>query len=220
MSRGEPDEDQHPPHARRIVLSGRVQGVGFRPFVYNLAIRYRLTGWVRNRVGLVEIHIQGPAEEIDQFINDLFSQAPQLAEPELQADNTVDPGEYDRFSILQSVDQGAAVISVPADLFTCDDCLAELYTPSDRRHRYPFINCTQCGPRFTLIRNLPYDRDNTTMSGFELCARCRAEYQDPADRRFHAEPVACPDCGPRLAFTSADGDAVLEVRLADVSDQA
>jgi hydrogenase maturation protein HypF len=194
--------------ARHIVLSGKVQGVGFRPFIYRIATQYRLTGWVRNRVGLVEVHVQGRDENLARFVSEIFSHAPPLAQPVLQSDADVDPGAFDEFVILQSHEQGEADISVPADLFTCDDCLAELSTPSDRRYRYPFINCTQCGPRYTLIRSLPYDRANTSMAGFELCAQCRKEYEDPADRRFHAEPVACPECGPRLEFSTVQGDAV------------
>ena len=194
--------------ARHIVLSGKVQGVGFRPFIYRIATQYQLTGWVRNRVGLVEVHVQGRGENLEQFVSEIFSHAPPLAQAVLQSDAPVDAGAFDKFVILQSLDQGEANISVPADLFTCDDCLAELNTPTDRRYRYPFINCTQCGPRYTLIRSLPYDRVNTSMAGFELCAQCRKEYEDPADRRFHAEPVACPVCGPRLEFNTAQGNMV------------
>jgi len=194
--------------ARHIVLSGKVQGVGFRPFIYRIATQYRLTGWVRNRVGLVEVHVQGRDENLEKFVSEIFNHAPPMAQPVLQSDADVDPGAFDEFVILQSLDQGEANISVPADLFTCDDCLAELNTPSDRRYRYPFINCTQCGPRYTLIRSLPYDRANTSMAGYELCAQCRKEYEDPTDRRFHAEPVACPVCGPRLEFKTVQGDVV------------
>jgi hydrogenase maturation protein HypF len=208
MSANEQVRDPLETRARHLVLSGNVQGVGFRPFIYRIANRHHLHGWVRNRVGLVEIHVQGGAENIDRFVVDVFADAPQLARPELQSDRAVAPGAFDCFSILQSTDQGEAVISVPADLFTCDDCLAELNTASDRRYRYPFINCTQCGPRYTLIKSLPYDRVNTGMSGFELCDECRAEYENPADRRFHAEPVACPVCGPRLEFRSEHAGTV------------
>ena len=208
ISNGAPIEHNQATTARHIVLSGNVQGVGFRPFIYRLAREHGLHGWVRNRIGLVEIHVQGPADQIKLFLPDVFSRAPRLARPELKSDNAADPGGFDTFSILQSLDQGEADISVPADLFTCDDCLGELDTPSDRRYRYPFINCTQCGPRYTLIRNLPYDRTNTTMADFELCPQCRAEYEDPGDRRFHAEPVACPECGPQLIYTTTAGDFV------------
>lgn len=190
------------------MLSGKVQGVGFRPFIYRIATQHQLTGWVRNRVGLVEIRIQGQAQKLEKFVSEIFTLAPQLARPVLQSDNRVDPGAFDSFSIQRSLDQGEASISLPADLFTCDVCLAELNSPSDRRYRYPFINCTQCGPRYTLIRSLPYDRANTTMSGFELCAQCRDEYEDPANRRFHAEPVACPACGPRLEFSALQGEII------------
>ena len=200
---GEHIQDPHACSARHMVLSGKVQGVGFRPFIYRMATQYRLTGWVRNRLGLVEIHVQGRAGDIERFVEAVFSRSPPLAEPVLQSSDSVAVAVHDGFSILQSSDQGVASIRVPADLFTCDACLAELNTASDRRYRYPFINCTQCGPRYTLIRNLPYDRVNTTMATFELCAQCRQEYQDPADRRFHAEPVACPLCGPQLQYRDA-----------------
>ena len=186
--------------ARQIKLSGQVQGVGFRPFIYRLAKEYQLSGWVRNCVGFVEIHVQGQPQNLQHFTADIFEKKPSLAKPVLESDKASDIGEFDSFSILQSQNQGEADISVPADLFLCDDCLAELNDPSNRRHQYPFINCTQCGPRYTLIKSLPYDRPNTTMAGFELCDSCRAEYENPNDRRFHAEPIACPVCGPALSF--------------------
>ena len=186
--------------ARQVLLSGKVQGVGFRPFIYRIATEHKLVGWVRNCVGVVEVHVQGLPQNLDNFLTDIFEKKPLIAEPNLQSNKNVDIGEYDAFSILQSLDQGEARISVPVDLFLCDDCLAELNNPSDRRYRYPFINCTQCGPRYTLISRLPYDRPNTTMAEFELCPLCRIEYEDPTNRRFHAEPVACPKCGPSLSF--------------------
>jgi len=186
--------------ARQVLLSGKVQGVGFRPFIYRIAAEHKLVGWVRNCVGVVEVHVQGLPKNLDNFLTDIFDKKPPLAEPNLELNKNVDIGEYDAFCILQSLDQGEARISVPVDLFLCDDCLAELNNPSDRRYRYPFINCTQCGPRYTLISRLPYDRPNTTMAEFELCPLCRSEYEDPTNRRFHAEPVACPKCGPLLSF--------------------
>ncbi|MDT8281361.1 MAG: carbamoyltransferase HypF [Gammaproteobacteria bacterium] len=189
--------------ARQIILSGQVQGVGFRPFIYRLAIGHELTGWVKNCVGTVEIHVQGFTKNLDDFVSDIFTKKPPLAKPKLESDRSIAPGVFESFSILQSQSQGEARISVPADLFLCDDCLAELYDISNRRYHYPFINCTQCGPRYTLIRKLPYDRANTTMAGFELCPVCLYEYEDPSDRRFHAEPVACPVCGPALTFHQA-----------------
>jgi len=197
-----PDKEAQADHAeaRKLILSGQVQGVGFRPFIYRIALQNNLTGWVRNCVGIVEIHVQGKAQAIDRFTADVFASCPPLAKPRLESEQAIDLEAFDVFTILESQDEGAAHITVPADLFLCDDCLAELNDPSDRRYRYPFINCTQCGPRYTLIRCLPYDRANTTMAGFEMCAQCRAEYEDPADRRFHAEPIACPVCGPSLSY--------------------
>jgi len=186
--------------ARKIVLSGQVQGVGFRPFIYRLATAHNLTGWVKNCVGTVEIFVQGRPENLQDFFTDIFDKRPPLAKPELESDKQAVVETFDAFNILQSQNQGEARISVPSDLFLCDDCLAELNNPSDRRYRYPFINCTQCGPRYTLIRRLPYDRPNTTMADFALCICCQAEYEDPSSRRFHAEPVACPECGPSLCF--------------------
>ena len=188
--------------ARQIVLSGHVQGVGFRPFIYQLATKHHLVGWVRNRVGLVEVHAQGQSRHLENFVAELLEKKPPLAKPKIEENREIPVDEYKTFSIVQSLDQGEAHISVPTDLFLCENCLAELNDPSDRRYRYPFINCTQCGPRYTLIRRLPYDRPNTTMATFELCPLCRAEYEDPANRRFHAEPVACPSCGPSLSFHS------------------
>ena len=190
--------------ARKIIFSGQVQGVGFRPFIYRLAIKHELSGWVKNCVGVVEIHAQGQPQNLKNFLNDIFDKKPPLAKPELASDKLVEQGDFKSFNILQSQQQGEVHISVPSDLFLCDDCLAELNQPSDRRYRYPFINCTQCGPRYTLIRSLPYDRANTTMTDFDLCPACLAEYKNPLDRRFHAEPVACPACGPSLTFSMAE----------------
>lgn len=186
--------------ARRIILSGQVQGVGFRPFIYRIAKQHNLSGWVRNNVGLVEIYVQGEPLNIDEFLEDIFEKKPTLAKPQLESANTVDSEDCDAFSILKSQSKGQAKISVPVDLFLCDDCLAELNDPLDRRYHYPFINCTQCGPRYTIIQSLPYDRVNTSMKNFDLCPQCLAEYNDPDNRRFHAEPIACPVCGPYLSL--------------------
>ena len=199
--------------ARKILISGQVQAVGFRPFIYRLAMEYQLNGWVRNCVGIVEIHAQGQTQNLENFLIDILEKKPPLAKPVLNSDTLTDFGEFDTFCILQSQNQGEARISVPVDLFLCDDCLVELNDPLDRRYHYPFINCTQCGPRYTLIRSLPYDRANTTMAGFELCSQCLAEYEDPANRRFHAEPVACPACGPALIFHSEATESNNEVAL-------
>lgn len=188
------------PLARRIVISGRVQGVGFRPFVYRLAHRFGLRGWVRNETGTVEIWVEGEAAALETFEQALLKQAPPLARPRIAARSTAESQAFESFEILPSRADTPARIHVPPDYFACDDCLRELRDPENRRYRHPFINCTQCGPRYTLIEKLPYDRPNTSMSTFAMCPKCRREYENPLDRRFHAEPIACPACGPRLSF--------------------
>ncbi len=194
--------------ARRWRIAGRVQGVGFRPFVYRLAHEFELSGWVRNSGGVVEIHAQGPAERLRAFGEALLTDAPATARPRLLDAQTVSEVGAQGFRILASAVGAQPYVHVPPDLFTCDDCLAELRDPGARRYRYPFINCTQCGPRYTLIRALPYDRANTTMAHFVLCPDCAREYADPLDRRFHAQPLACPVCGPALRWMAANGCTV------------
>jgi len=187
---------------RRLLLTGRVQGVGFRPFVYRLAHELGLDGFVRNLRGEVEVVLHGPLATIERFARDVIDRAPPLARPVLAGQATVDAPAKPGFHIASSSAALQPQISVPPDFFCCPDCLAELADPGNRRHRYAFVNCTQCGPRYTLIEALPYDRPNTTMRAFPLCEACRREYEDPLDRRFHAEPVACPVCGPHLEFVS------------------
>jgi len=188
------------PASRRIRVSGHVQGVGFRPHVFRLAAEFGLTGWVQNQLGEVEILAQGPTAALDSFQRELLARAPALSHPSIDSvENSADP-LADGFCIIDSAADRDADIHVPPDYFTCDECVAELGDPADRRFRYPFINCTQCGPRYTLIRSMPYDRPNTSMAEFPLCGPCRSEYENPADRRFHAEPVACPTCGPELSY--------------------
>lgn len=195
--------------ARHWLLGGRVQGVGFRPFVYRLAVRYRLAGWVRNRLGQVEIFAQGSPQALAAFGEALIREAPPLARPQPLAARDAALAAIEHFAILPSETDARPHVHVPPDCFTCDDCLRELADPSDRRrYRYPFINCTQCGPRYTLMTRLPYDRPNTTMAGFALCPDCRREYEDPNDRRFHAEPIACAACGPQLAYRRRGDGAV------------
>jgi hydrogenase maturation protein HypF len=174
-----------------------VQGVGFRPFVYRLAHLFDLTGWVRNNGGEVEIYAQGPKECLQAFGQALLTRAPPAARARLIEVHSARIESNKEFRILAS-GMMQTRIHVPADLFTCEECLAELRDPGARRYHYPFINCTQCGPRYTLIRALPYDRSNTTLDSFALCDECAAEYADPNDRRFHAEPLACAACGPAL----------------------
>ena len=203
-----------PLSARRLLLEGRVQGVGFRPFVYRLAHDHGLRGWVLNGMGRVEIHIEGDAMAVDRFADEVVALAPPLAEPRLVENACTGVARHSEFSIRASDAAGAPEVHVPPDQFLCDDCLAELTDPAARRHRYPFINCTQCGPRYTLIRAMPYDRPNTTMAGFPLCPACNEEYLSPLDRRFHAEPLACPRCGPTIQWhqgqTMVTGDRALQ----------
>ncbi|HSN69958.1 MAG TPA: carbamoyltransferase HypF [Steroidobacteraceae bacterium] len=194
------------PIARRVRVTGRVQGVGFRPFVYRLATGLGLTGEVCNRTGEVDIHVEGAPAAIRAFVEGLISKAPPLSAPVIDRVESVAPIAASGFRIAPSAGSEAPRIFVPPDYFACEDCLREMQDPGDRRYRYPFINCTQCGPRYTLITALPYDRPATTMAGFELCPQCRQEYEDPRNRRFHAEPVACPVCGPQVRLV--DGAAV------------
>lgn len=186
--------------AVHIVITGRVQGVGFRPFVSRLAHEFNLTGWVRNRSGQVEIRVEGSDKQLAAFSLALYEKAPPLAQPDHPIISTIAVDGYSAFTIEQSAAGEKPDSHIPPDYFVCDDCLAEMQNPLQRRYRYPFINCTQCGPRYTLIDSLPYDRPNTTMAEFELCAECRAEYLQPVDRRFHAQPLACSKCGPNLTF--------------------
>lgn len=190
--------------ARQIVVTGRVQGVGFRPFVYVTAHDLGIQGTVLNGSGKVFIHAEGSPALLDRLEHALVNLAPPLARPELAHS---EPAEFEGmkdFSILASDTSSnttsEAEIHVPPDLYTCDDCVGEMTTPHERRYAYPFINCTQCGPRYTIITAMPYDRPNTSMKDFPLCDECRAEYESPTDRRFHAQPLACPKCGPGLEY--------------------
>ncbi len=208
----------------RITLAGHVQGVGFRPFVYRLAIEHGIVGQVRNRLGEVDIIASGAPEVLRQFEADLVAKAPPLSRPVITGVERVEARHDAGFQIAASSSDADARIFVPPDYFMCDDCRRELQDPEDRRYRYPFINCTQCGPRYTLIESLPYDRHNTSMASFPLCADCEREYLDPANRRFHAEPVACPACGPQVSYElpgtegTVHAAAGLEAAIAALSD--
>ncbi|MDQ3876153.1 MAG: carbamoyltransferase HypF, partial [Actinomycetota bacterium] len=184
---------------RRFRVSGTIQGVGFRPFVYGLAQRHALGGFVFNDGEGVVIEAEGDTAALESFAAALSEEAPSLARVDAVSTTRLAPLGERRFTIAASAVTGGSAL-VPADVATCDDCLSELFDPSDRRFRYPFINCTQCGPRFTIVERVPYDRPHTTMAAFPMCADCRREYENPADRRFHAEPIACPACGPRLSM--------------------
>ena len=182
----------------RIHVTGVVQGVGFRPFVYGLATRHTLAGWVRNTSSGVDIEVDGDGPALETFVRELRLLAPPLAKiDEIQAEECA-PNGHSGFEIQESEAIPAAYQPISPDVGLCPDCLRELFDPSDRRFRYPFINCTNCGPRFSIIADVPYDRASTTMARFALCPECAAEFADPLDRRFHAQPVACPACGPHV----------------------
>lgn len=200
----------------QIRVEGTVQGVGFRPYVYGLAEELELSGWVLNDAHGVLLEIEGARELIDAFTARLAAGAPPLARIDRVAADARTPTGEQGFEIRASIDDGAAATPISPDAATCEDCLAELRTPSDRRHRYPFINCTNCGPRWTIVLSVPYDRPATTMSAFTMCAACQAEYDDPLDRRFHAQPNACPDCGPCLKFDGLTGEAALRAALSAI----
>jgi hydrogenase maturation protein HypF len=206
----------------RVRVEGIVQGVGFRPFVHALAGRMGLAGLVGNDAGGVFVEVEGASETVERFLEALAAEAPPLAVIERVTATPLAPTGISGFAIAPSQAGGERQALVSPDTATCADCLAELADPADRRHRYPFINCTNCGPRFTIVRDVPYDRPATTMASFAMCADCAREYHDPGDRRFHAQPVCCPACGPSLALldrdgTAADGDPLAEAaaRLRD-----
>ena len=184
----------------KLHITGIVQGVGFRPFVYSLAVRFALTGWVRNTSAGVDIEVDGAQEMLEAFIRALKSELPLLARVDTFDVSFGTPGQFTKFEIVHSEAVEGAFQPISPDVCICPDCLRELFDPADRRYRYPFINCTNCGPRFTIITDIPYDRPNTTMAPFAMCPECKAEYQNPLDRRFHAQPVACPVCGPKVWF--------------------
>ncbi|MDD2922566.1 MAG: carbamoyltransferase HypF [Anaerolineales bacterium] len=181
----------------RIHITGIVQGVGFRPFVYNLAARFDLKGWVSNTSAGVDIEVQGQKSKVESFVQSLTTEAPPLAKIDsITAQDVIFDVEYPTFDIRPSTAIADAFQPISPDIALCADCEREMFDPNDRRYLYPFINCTNCGPRFTIIKDLPYDRPATTMADFPMCDSCRAEYENPLDRRFHAQPIACPDCGP------------------------
>ncbi len=203
------------PLARDLEVRGIVQGVGFRPFVWRLATRHGIAGWVRNRSGIVEIHAEGSERALEAFCAAIAAEAPPLARVEDVRWSPASVLDLAGFEVDRSLSEAGGDRMVSPDVATCAACLTELFDPKDRRYRYPFINCTDCGPRFTIIERLPYDRERTSMRVFPLCDDCRREYLDPSNRRFHAEPVACPVCGPRVELRDAgwrplDGDPIAE----------
>jgi hydrogenase maturation protein HypF len=194
----------------RVRVHGTVQGVGFRPYVYRLAGELSLGGFVLNDSEGVLLEVEGRAAAVEQFLSRLAVDAPPLAVLEQVLTEERPPTGDRGFAILESPRGGVPDAPVTPDTATCADCLRELFDPADRRFRYPFINCTNCGPRFTIVRGVPYDRPLTTMAGFTMCPACQGEYEDPADRRFHAQPNACPDCGPSVRLVNGSGDAAAD----------
>ncbi|MCL2849127.1 MAG: carbamoyltransferase HypF, partial [Micrococcales bacterium] len=193
---------------RTLTVTGVVQGVGFRPHVYRLAVRLGVAGSVRNTPTGVVVVAQAPAPVLEELTRQIVTDPPPLADVRtVHADGPDEPDDpaLTSFAIVASAAAVGPRATVPPDCAVCDDCLAELFDPDDRRYRHPFITCTNCGPRFTIITGVPYDRRKTSMAAFSMCPRCRAEYDDPADRRFHAQPVACPDCGPHLWTDDGSG---------------
>ncbi|MBS3910059.1 MAG: carbamoyltransferase HypF [Actinobacteria bacterium] len=196
-----------------IGVSGVVQGVGFRPHVYRLAQLLGLRGWVLNTAGGVAIRLEGPEETIERFSQELLGAPPPLASIERYTVARAQPEGFSTFSIQESAADGVTDIAIPPDIGSCDDCLREFNSESDRRYGYAFTNCVNCGPRFSITRAAPYDRRNTSMDAFAMCERCAAEYGDPGNRRFHAEPNACPVCGPKLLLADAQGRSLSEDEL-------
>lgn len=188
--------------AKKILTQGIVQGVGFRPYVYRLAMNLNLKGYVRNLGNVVEIILEG--EDIDLFIKRLQSELPPIARIDNIQVIDIDEGNYDDFTIIESSDSYSGVSVIPPDIAICDSCLAEIRNPEDRRYKYPFNACTDCGPRFTVIDSVPYDRDKTSMDEFVLCDECLVEYRNPLDRRYHGEAICCSDCGPQMAIYKKD----------------
>lgn len=188
-------------------INGVVQGVGFRPHAHKLAIENNLNGWILNDSNGVLIEIQGLERDLDTFIDALRHNSPPLSIiTNINRQVVLDTGvNYDGFEIRKSVSCNDTQTIVPPDSFVCDDCVAEMKQRNNRRYRYPFINCTNCGPRYSIIQKMPYDRPMTTMRTFTMCPACDAEYHDIADRRYHAQPNACPTCGPRLLYTDSGG---------------
>lgn len=192
----------------RIRVTGIVQGVGFRPFIYGLAKQYSLNGWVRNTSSGVDIVVEGEQTDLEHFVNAIRPEAPPLSHVEEILIDQVPANGYTDFEILHSQAYQDEFQPISPDVGICRDCLEELFDPNNRRFLYPFINCTNCGPRFTIIQDIPYDRPNTTMSMFDMCPDCSSEYHNPQDRRFHAQPIACPKCGPQVWLEYSHPDRI------------
>ncbi|HTV75399.1 MAG TPA: Sua5/YciO/YrdC/YwlC family protein, partial [Candidatus Baltobacteraceae bacterium] len=192
----------------KLAVRGAVQGVGFRPFVFRLASKLKLHGWVNNSPQGVFIEVEGARDQLENFLLRLNSEKPPFSSIQSLESTWLDAAGYKDFEIRPSESSGGKSALILPDIATCPDCLREIFDPKNRRHLYPFTNCTNCGPRFSIIESLPYDRANTAMKKFAMCPQCQAEYDNPQDRRFHAQPNACPVCGPRLELWSAAGEAI------------
>jgi len=199
----------------QVRIRGIVQGVGFRPFIYGLAHRHGLTGFVLNDSQGVLLEVEGSSRALEDFLAALPGEAPGHARIDALEPNWLPPAGYEEFAIHESREGDSPTVLVSPDLAACPDCIREMNDPTDRRHQYPFINCTYCGPRFTIIHHLPYDRPNTSMAAFPMCPSCMAEYHNPLDRRFHAQPTACPDCGPHLQLLDPQGRILAGMNRAD-----
>ena len=197
---------------RRIVIQGIVQGVGFRPFVYGQALQWGLVGFVLNDSEGVTIEVEGASESLNGFQEDLHKKAPPLARIDTLTAESIAPCFDSAFTIAQSKAGTERQALISPDTATCGDCLHELFDPKDRRFHYPFINCTNCGPRFTIIQDVPYDRDKTTMRVFPMCKECQREYNNPLNRRFHAQPNACPVCGPQVYLLDRAGNIIIPLQ--------
>ncbi|MCK5556040.1 MAG: carbamoyltransferase HypF, partial [Alphaproteobacteria bacterium] len=191
---------------RRFIVRGAVQGVGFRPFIYRLAHEENLAGWVKNTPQGVVIEVEGDTNNLSLFSERLKREKPPNAVINDVQEATIPIVGKTEFKIIHSSESEPVTASILPDFAICSECEAEMNDPSNRRYRYPFINCTHCGPRYTIIRKLPYDRPYTSMAGFKMCAVCKAEYDNPLNRRFHAQPIACPDCGPQIELKDAQGN--------------
>jgi len=206
-----------PQNIKRVKLSiqGLLQGIGFRPFVYRIALEMGLTGWIKNSPQGVSIEAEGNSERLVDFLERLHQKRPSQAILHDIAYSYLEPCAYETFEILESSDSGDQTTSISPDIATCTECLKELFDPDNRRYLYPFTNCSQCGPRYSIIKALPYDRKNTSMNIFKMCRNCSFEYSDPMDRRFHAQPNACPECGPHLEFWDSSCISLKEEAISD-----
>ena len=192
----------------RINIQGAVQGVGFRPFVYRLAFELALKGWVNNSSQGLVIEVEGPSPALDAFLKRVSQEKPPLSFIQSLQSVFLDPEGFKNFEIWESDSSEDKTVFVLPDIATCPDCIKEIFDKENRRYLYPFTNCTHCGPRYSIIESLPYDRGNTAMKTFTMCAACQEEYESPSDRRFHAQPNACPECGPHVELWDKDGNVL------------